>query len=109
MSGNGLDGSGTPVWLKAAVQLGVTSIIAMGLVYWMATTLYTQNREMKAQLEGHAQEYMFLKGAITSHIDQTGRTNALILHYLQSMCFNTATDVEQRRRCIPPRDSSIEP
>jgi len=96
MADNG-SSNGGPAWLKAAVQLGVPSLIALGLVYWITQTV-------TPKIEAQVVDTQAVKSMVTAHVDANGRTNAEMLFYLRSLCVNLARSAEDRARCVPPRE-----
>lgn len=87
-----VDGNGTPAWVKATAQLGVPSVIALGLVYWLTQTA-TPKLDAVTRLES----------MVITHIDSTGRADAEMLWYLRAICVNQATSAGDRQRCLPPK------
>ena len=86
------NGNGSPWWVKAARELGVPSLIAIGLVYWMTQVQAPQLSAIEP-----------MHGMLTAHVDASGKMNAEILFYLRSICVNFAETAEERTRCVPPR------
>lgn len=69
--------SGSPTWLKAAVQLGVPALIALGLTWIFATDVRSDVRAMRGE-------------------------HQTLTFYLRALCFNTAQTDSQRAACVPP-------
>ena len=68
-----------PVWVKAVIQLGTPSVIALFLVWWLTGSLST---------------------ALASHeADQHNRMEDMTRVMIQ-ICVNTAKTVEERRGCF---------
>jgi hypothetical protein len=69
--------TGAPVWLRAAVALGVPSVIALFLVY-------------------------VLTMALASRLAAIEVTQHRLERELQTVCLMVATSDEQRARCVVP-------
>jgi hypothetical protein len=74
-----LNGS-LPLWVKVALRYGVSTVIALFLVYSVTNSLTRDVKDTKEMLQQHIGEQRF---------------------YLRAICFNSAKDDAQRASCIP--------
>jgi hypothetical protein len=75
--------NGGPWWSKLILQVGAGSAIAGWIIYWFTQTA---TPELRAQ----TQDVAAMKGMLTSHIEQAGRTYAEMLYYHRQTCINIA-------------------
>lgn len=82
MVGHGHDNGDMPLWIRAAYRYGAPTIIALGLVWFLAMHADGMLHAMSESLQEHITEQKF---------------------FLRAICMNTATSENQRASCIPPQ------
>lgn len=87
---------GIPWQVKAVALLGTTSVIALYLVYVLASEVRAQNA---AILTGQHELSVLLREHISSNQQQTDQ-GAAILRVLRTNCVNQAKDNDARERCL---------
>lgn len=89
-----LNGS-LPGWIKAAATLGVPSVIALVLVWFMAARLDSRVDTIAETLNSHV-------GSMQSvQLAEDAREQRL-LRVIRQVCFNTAQTEAQRAACQTP-------
>lgn len=95
--------SGLPWWMKAIVIVGVPSAIALGLVWsdraQLSNTVQTiRTSQIEMQL-GNLEHDRNVRTEFDGLNKQTAETNRILL----AGCVNSATNEEQRNRCVGRR------
>lgn len=87
---NGL--GGMPWWIKAIPTVGVPSVIAIGLSWYLVDEVRSELGVVRTQLAAHATQMTIDQN------DQRQRARDLI-YMLRQVCFNTARTDAQRDGC----------
>lgn len=85
-----------PVWLKAALLIGPTALIALGLTYRIPVQIDSLTVKVEAHAASQqimAQEFIIYKEAVNKGLEELLRIN-------RQMCVNTAKNDEQRLKCF---------
>lgn len=97
------NGNGSPWWFKAIAAFGLPSCLLCGVLYWMLQYAAVMMANQVDHTAALAKQVQTMDGAITAHIDSSGKAFAEILFYLRGICINFAETAEERRNCVPPR------
>ena len=79
-----------PDWAKVTMWLGVPSVIALGLVYQLSTSVMKNLGRIEK--------------AVRAHEQNRARDMSIMSGYLDAICLNTASDANERARCLTVRD-----
>lgn len=83
---------GSPAWLRAVYIVGVPSVIALFLVYFLTNSVI-------AQLTAHSQATEGMRQLLQQHMAQQELIQQENKFYLRQLCLNTARSDEQRAAC----------
>ena len=78
--GGGLSGAAAAAAERILTKWGLATLLALGLVWWIATDVSGTMRDIRNKLDTHMNDTTF---------------------YLRQVCLNTATNESQRAGCIP--------
>lgn len=87
---------GVPWQVKAAVMLGVPSVIALYLVYALVSGIVPAILSMQTTMSN----LVAAQGTIAADHQAAKQQNEQILRVLRAGCVNAAMDNQQRERCL---------
>lgn len=79
------------VWLQALGKYGPIAVLAIGLSWFLATTVDAQLR--------------LLNTTLSAHVRQTNTEQRELRWFLRAVCYNTARTQSERDACTPPPTS----
>ena len=91
----GAESNGMPWWVKAAGVVGVPSLIAVFLVYALASGHQATTDDIAKDVKAHAE-------ASELHTSDSKAALDRIERIFRVMCVNAAADSMQRERCLAP-------
>jgi hypothetical protein len=86
--GSGLTAQAAAVAERILTKWGLATLLALGLVWWIASDVSGTMRDIRTKLDLHTNDTTF---------------------YLRQVCLNTAKDESQRAGCIPSPSMSLQP
>lgn len=89
-----------PAWARIAFLLGVPSVIAVFLVWFLATDVKAATNATKDQSATNTLMIQQLRTDMRDAILQRSAENARILKTLQQLCVNQADSQEKAERCL---------
>jgi hypothetical protein len=99
-TGNGNIFAGLPVWVRSALIVGPTTLIALYLVYRIDTRVGAQLDRMETRLEAHAAVTSAASANLSGFVIDSQEESRSMILLLRQLCINTAQDAAQRRECL---------
>lgn len=99
------NGNGGPWWVNAILKLGVTTAIALGLVWFLSQEVKQSLDGINTSVSDHATAAAVQNTNLALHEQQTEEVRlrlSQILQVLQASCVNAARDNGARSLCFSP-------
>jgi hypothetical protein len=88
-------------WLSLLERFGLPTVL-VGFLLWVI--FFGPARTDATNAAALQQSVNALSSVMNAHVDASHQINAEMLWYMRAICVNNASDIEERRLCIPPKD-----
>ena len=88
----------SPWWVRAIVTVGVPSVLALGLAWWLTTRVDARLENIQINMHSHQLDTAYI---IKRNDEQNIQLRALII-LTQQVCVNTSRTEEARNNCWNP-------